>query len=102
MATDHLQSAQTILDLIYPGIFTVMPIGMEKVVTTKAMKIAGGLLSSKEAAEYLGVSVATLRRMCEDRAVTFVRVTAREYKFELVELEAFKNARRYKRKSHVK
>jgi excisionase family DNA binding protein len=59
------------------------------------------LLSSKEVARHLGVSVATLRRMCEDRAVTFIRVTAREYKFELAELETFKNAR-FKRKSLVR
>ena len=62
----------------------------------------GSLLSSKEAATFLGVSVATLRRMCEDKAVTFIRVTAREYKFDPADLEAFKNSRRYKRQPLVR
>lgn len=96
------QSVKTVLNTFYPGSFPLLPMEVAEPEPSKPKKIAGSLLSSKEAAAYLGVSVATLRRLCDDRAITFIRVTAREYRFEPTELEVFKNARRYNRKSLIK
>jgi len=56
-------------------------------------KMAGGLLSSKEAAEYLGVSTTTIQRMCRNKLISFVKVTPHEYRFSQMDLEAFQRSR---------
>jgi excisionase family DNA binding protein len=59
----------------------------------KPKKIASGLLSSKEAAEYLGISNVTLRRMCLRKALSFVKVTSKRYRFDVFDLDEFKRSR---------
>jgi excisionase family DNA binding protein len=68
----------------------------------EAKKITGGLLSSKEAAEYLGVSNVTLRRMCLRKAISFVKVTPKRYRFDVADLDEFKRSRMNRRRTVVK
>jgi excisionase family DNA binding protein len=65
-------------------------------------KPPGSLLSTEEAAAFLGISTESLRRLCRRKAVTFIRVTADEYRFHPDDLAEFVNSRRNKRKSVFK
>jgi excisionase family DNA binding protein len=56
-------------------------------------KKEGSLLSSKEAAEYLGVSTTTIQRMCRNKLISFLKVTPHEYRFNPADLELFKRSR---------
>jgi excisionase family DNA binding protein len=65
-------------------------------------KPPGSLLSSEEAAAFLGISTESLRRMCRRRAVTFIQVVPSEYRFHPDDLTEYVNSRRNKRKSVFK
>jgi hypothetical protein len=52
-----------------------------EIVTAPASKPPGSLLSTEEAAAFLGISQESLRRLCRRKAVTFIRVTPDEYRF---------------------
>jgi excisionase family DNA binding protein len=62
----------------------------------------GSLLSTERAAQYLDISPETLRRLCKRQVITFIRVTPHEYRFDLADLDEYKNSRRNHRKSAVK
>jgi excisionase family DNA binding protein len=59
----------------------------------------GSLLSSEEAAVYLDVSVVTLRKMCQRKAISFVKVTPKRYRFDPADLDEFKRSRTNRRRS---
>jgi excisionase family DNA binding protein len=65
-------------------------------------KPPGSLLSTEEAAAYLGISTESLRRMCRRKAVTFSQVMPSEYRFHPDDLAEYVNSRRNKRKSVLK
>jgi excisionase family DNA binding protein len=65
-------------------------------------KLPGSLLSTEEAANYLGVSAETLRRLCRRKAITFVQITPSEYRFDLNDLKEYVDSRRNRRKSGVR
>jgi excisionase family DNA binding protein len=69
---------------------------------TEQERPVGSLLSTERAAEYLGVSPETLRRLCKRQVITFIRVTPHEYRFDLADLDEYKNSRRNRRRSAVK
>jgi excisionase family DNA binding protein len=70
--------------------------------TTEQEKPLGSLLSTERAAQYLDISPETLRRLCKRQVITFIRVTPHEYRFDLADLDEYKNSRRNHRKSAVK
>jgi excisionase family DNA binding protein len=70
--------------------------------STEQERPVGSLLSTERAAQYLGVSPETLRRLCKRQVITFIRVTPHEYRFDLADLDEYKNSRRNRRKSAVK
>ena len=69
---------------------------------TEQEKPHGSLLSTERAAQYLDISPETLRRLCKRKVITFIRITPHEYRFDLADLEEYKNSRRNRRKSAVK
>jgi excisionase family DNA binding protein len=69
---------------------------------TEQEKPVGSLLSTERAAQYLDVSPETLRRLCKRQVIAFIRVTPHEYRFDLADLDEYKNSRRNNRKSVVK
>jgi excisionase family DNA binding protein len=70
--------------------------------TTQQERPVGSLLSTERAAQYLDISPETLRRLCKRQVITFIRVTPHEYRFDLADLDEYKNSRRNRRKSAVK
>jgi excisionase family DNA binding protein len=87
-----------LLQTLYPGSFAVTAPEPE----TRPARLPGALLSTEEAADYLAISPVTLRRLCQRKAVTFVKPTPYEYRFLLRDLEEYVAARRNVRKSGVK
>jgi excisionase family DNA binding protein len=61
-----------------------------------------GLLSTEAAAEHLAIAPETLRRLCRQKAITFIQVTPSEYRFTLSDLEEYIASRRNKRASGVR
>ena len=55
----------------------------------KRREIPGALLTTKEAADYLSVSVETVRRMARRRALAFVKVTRKDFRYRLSDLENY-------------
>jgi excisionase family DNA binding protein len=70
--------------------------------TTEQERPVGSLLSTERAAQYLDISPETLRRLCKRQVITFIRITPHEYRFDLADLDEYKNSRRNRRKSVVK
>jgi excisionase family DNA binding protein len=68
----------------------------------KQERPVGSLLSTERAAQYLDISPETLRRLCKRKVITFIRVTPHEYRFDLADLDEYKESRRNRRKSAVK
>ena len=71
-------------------------------IATEKERPVGSLLSTERAAQYLDISPETLRRLCKRQVITFIRVTPHEYRFDLADLDEYKNSRRNRRKSAVK
>jgi excisionase family DNA binding protein len=86
-----------LLRALYPGAFPEIPLRPE----TRQEKLPGSLLTTDEAAEYLAIAPETLRRLCRQKAVTFIQVTPSEYRFALTDLEEYVYSRRNKRVSVV-
>ena len=61
-------------------------------------KPPGSLLSTEEAATFLGISPESLRRLCRRKAITFIRITPDEYRFHPDDLTEYVNSRRNRRK----
>ena len=71
-------------------------------IRTEQERPVGSLLSTERAAQYLDISPETLRRLCKRQVITFIRVTPHEYRFDIADLDEYKNSRRNQRKSAVK
>jgi excisionase family DNA binding protein len=95
-----LQPLMPILKAIYRQTAPREPEKTEN--ATEQEKPGGSLLSTERAAQYLDVSPETLRRLCKRQAITFIRVTPHEYRFDLADLDEYKNSRRNRRRSAVK
>jgi len=67
-----------------------------------APKPPGSLLSTEEAAAFLGISPVSLRRLCRRKAMTFIQVLPSEYRFHPDDLDEYVNSRRNRRKSVFK
>jgi excisionase family DNA binding protein len=61
-----------------------------------------GLWTTEEAADYLSISAETLRRLARARAIAFVAVTPRDYRFRREDLEEYVASRTNKRRSALK
>jgi excisionase family DNA binding protein len=58
-----------------------------------------GYLTAEQAAECIGVSTETVRRLCRKRAITYTAVTATDYRFTRAHLDEYLQSRTVKRKS---
>jgi excisionase family DNA binding protein len=99
-----LQSAKTMLNTFYPVSFPSLPFEIGEPNPPKKEKwekVAGAALSSTEAADYLNISVRTLRRMCHRKSITFLKITPHKYSFDLHDPEEYKRSRRNKRRNAV-
>ena len=95
-----LQSIWPLLKAIYRQ---TAPREPEKTaIATEQERPVGSLLSTERAAQYLDISPETLRRLCKRKVITFIRITPHEYRFDLADLDEYKNSRRNRRKSAVK
>lgn len=108
---DPLRNARTVLSAFYPGSFPDplrLSFGDEPVKTAPGPapaaepKPPGTLLSTEEAAAFLNISPESLRRLCRRKAVTFIQVMPREYRFHPDDLVEYVNSRRNRRKSIFK
>jgi len=87
-----------LLRALYPGSFPEKPLRPE----TPPERLPGALLATEEAAGYLAISPETLRRLCRQKAVTFIQPTPSEYRFALSDLEEYVASRRNRRVSGVR
>jgi excisionase family DNA binding protein len=69
---------------------------------THPYRLPGALLTTGEAADYLAIAPETLRRLCRQKAITFIQPTPSEYRFALADLEEYVSSRRNKRASGVR
>jgi excisionase family DNA binding protein len=100
---NSFQNTRTVLNVLFPGSFLdPLHLPIEPAPETKPEKTPGALLSTDDAAEYLAISAETLRRLCRRKAITFIAVTPHEYRFDLADLDEYRNSRRNHRKSAVK
>ncbi len=97
MVTRPFNHPITVLQSLFPGAFPD-PLPEQE---TRREKPTGALLSTDEAADYLGISAETLRRLCRRKAITFIQVTPSEYRFHPGDLEEYINSRRNRRRSGV-
>jgi excisionase family DNA binding protein len=81
-----------------PGASREIPLRPE----ARQERVPGALLTTEEAAEYLAIAPETLRRLCRQKAITFIQVTPSEYRFTLSDLEEYIGSRRNKRASGVR
>jgi excisionase family DNA binding protein len=58
----------------------------------------GSLLSTEEAAAFLGISPESLRRLCRRKAITFIQVLPGEYRFHQDDLAEYVDSRRNRRR----
>ena len=87
-----------LLRVLYPGSFPEIPLRAE----ARQERVPGALLTTEAAAEYLAIAPETLRRLCRQKAITFIQVTPSEYRFTLSDLEEYIASRRNKRASGVR
>lgn len=87
-----------LLRALYPGSFPEIPLRPE----ARQERVPGALLTTEEAAEYLAIAPETLRRLCRQKAITFIQVTPSEYRFTVSDLEEYIASRRNKRASGVR
>jgi excisionase family DNA binding protein len=97
MPRDLFSHPIPLLQTLYPGSFPE-PLRPE----TRPETLPGALLTTDEAADYLGIAPETLRRLCRAKAITFIQPTPSEYRFALADLEEYINSRRNKRASGVR
>jgi len=57
------------------------------------------LLTTEEAAKYLSVAPETVRRLCRRKAITFITVTPKDYRFSRADLDEYITSRRNVRRS---
>jgi excisionase family DNA binding protein len=62
-------------------------------------KPPGSLLTTEQAAEYLGICSETLRRKCKKRMITYIAVTPTDYRFIREHLDEYLQSHTVKRKS---
>jgi excisionase family DNA binding protein len=87
-----------LLRALYPGSFPEKPLRPE----TRPERLPGALLTTDEAADYLAIGPETLRRLCRQKAITFIQPTPSEYRFALADLEEYVSSRRNRRASGVR
>jgi excisionase family DNA binding protein len=87
-----------LLRALYPGSFPEKPLRPE----TRPERLPGALLTTDEAADYLAIAPETLRRLCRQKAITFIQPTPSEYRFALADLVEYVSSRRNKRASGVR
>ena len=87
-----------LLRALYPGSFPEIPLRPG----ARQERVPGALLTTEAAAEYLAIAPETLRRLCRQKAITFIQVTPSEYRFPLSDLEECIASRRNKRASGVR
>jgi excisionase family DNA binding protein len=87
---------ENILEEIHDSVNQILDWTKEKAPEPKP---PGSLLSTEEAAAYLGLSPESVRRLCRRRAVTFIQAMPSEYRFHLDDLVEYVNSRRHRRKS---
>ena len=87
-----------LLRALYPGSFPEIPLLPE----ARQGRVPGALLTTEAAAEYLAIAPETLRRLCRQKAITFIQVTPSEYRFSVSDLEEYIASRRNKRASGVR
>ena len=85
-----------VLNLMFPGKFSREERFRIEETSTKPN---AALLNTDEAAEYLSISVETLRRLCRRKAITFIQITPSEYRFSREDLNEYVSSRRNRRKS---
>ena len=87
-----------LLRALYPGSFPEKPLRPEMC----PKRLPGALLTTEEGADYLAISPETLRRLCRQKAVTFIQPTPSEYRFALSDLEEYVASRRNRRVSGIR
>jgi excisionase family DNA binding protein len=98
MPQDIFSHPIPILRALYPGSFPEIPYRPK----THQDRLPGALLTTEEAADYLAIAPETLRRLCRQKAITFIQPTPSEYRFALADLEEYVCSRRNKRTSRVR
>jgi len=97
MYPDPLAHPIPLLRLLYPGALPEIPFGRPP-----KKSRTDGLLTTDEAADYLAISPETLRRLCRQKAITFVNPTPSEYRFRLANLDEYIASRTNRRRSAVR
>ncbi|HEY2423415.1 MAG TPA: helix-turn-helix domain-containing protein, partial [Chthoniobacterales bacterium] len=87
-----------LLRALYAGSFPEIPFRPE----THQYRLPGALLTTEQAADYLAIAPETLRRLCRQKAITFIQPTPSEYRFALADLKEYVSSRRNKRASGVR
>ena len=91
-----INNSYDVLNLMFPGKFS----REERFrIGETSTKPNAALLNTDEAAEYLSISVETLRRLCRGKAITFIQIIPSEYRFSREDLNEYVSSRRNRRKS---
>jgi excisionase family DNA binding protein len=93
MPRDLFSHPIPLLRALYPGSFPEIAVRPE----TRPQRLPGALLTTDEAADFLAIAPETLRRLCRQKAISFIQPTPSEYRFALADLEEYVSSRRNKR-----
>jgi excisionase family DNA binding protein len=92
------------LDLLrtcYPGSFPLAP-EPPGATAGSGKRAIPGLLTTEEAADYLNIAPETVRTLVRRKTIDVVKVTPRDYRFRLGDLESFVASRLHRRDSAVR